>query len=155
MRRTLSPDGERFIKEREALRLHPYQDDAGVWTIGWGHTRGVTQNSAPISEKEAEALFWEDIANPEKLVNEVTIELEQHEFDALVSFVFNEGERRWKESTLRQLLNNGDRRGAVKQFDRWIYYHDSKGVPRISKGLVKRRAFEKAFFLTGQPPLTV
>ncbi len=136
-----SPVGIDFIKGWEALRLVAYEDVAGVWTVGFGHTGDVNPGDV-IGEDDAEMLLINDLATAEEAVNDyVDVELEQHEFDALVSFTFNVGQGHFRSSTLLKLLNNGDRDGAALQFARW---NKAGGVP--SKGLTCRRHAEMQMF---------
>lgn len=134
---------DELIKKWEALRLKAYlptKDDK--WTIGWGHTVGVTPGMV-ITEARAQELFDSDVAWATKAVNtKVKVGLTQHQFDALTSFVFNIGETAFSTSTLLRKLNAGDYEGAAAQFPRWIY-QDGK----VLNGLVKRRAEEMAYFL--------
>lgn len=135
--------GRELIKSFESLSLTPYQDEKGIWTIGWGHTEGVVEKSPAITKQEADELFAEDVAIFERSVSQqVTINLSQHEFNALVSLVFNIGEIAFRKSTLLQKLNGGDKRGTAKEFDRWVYVGTRK-----SDGLRRRREKEKSLFL--------
>lgn len=140
-----------FIKEFEGLRLEVYLDGAGVPTQGYGHTQGVHLDSLPLqTEEEAEELLAEDLKPCQAAINKyVSVSLNQNEFNALCSFVFNEGIGRIISSTLVMKLNGGDRQGAAKEFDKWIYIHDPEtGQMKPSDGLKYRRAMEKALFLT-------
>lgn len=138
-----------FIKSFEGLKLSPYQDQKGIWTIGWGHTEGVTSKTPSITESQAQLILEEDIEEPEEAVTRmVRIQLTQNEFNALVSFTFNEGVTKFMKSTLLSMLNNGDKAGAGKQFDRWIYYEGEDGKMYTSPGLQMRREKEKELFLT-------
>lgn len=131
-----------FIKNAEGLRLTAYKCPAGVWTIGYGHTQGVSAGHT-ITKEQAESYFNMDILihenNVEKLVK---VPLTQNQFDALVSFEYNIGYGQFKTSTLLRLLNNKNYSGAAEQFSRWVY---SNG--KILPGLVKRRQFEKKHFI--------
>lgn len=139
-----------FIKRFEGFRSEAYQDGAGVWTIGFGHTDGVGPNWAAISEKEAEVLLREDLRAGETAIQKyVTVPLNQNEFNALSSFAFNEGIGRILSSTLMKLLNRGDRKGAAGEFGRWVYLRDPKTNQEVvSDGLMKRRAAESILFLS-------
>lgn len=137
----LSPDGADFIKGYEALRLKAYDDGVGVWTIGWGHTKGVKEGMT-CTEEKAQDWFLEDVAPAEQAVIDfVEVELDQSQFDALVSFVFNCGVSAFRSSTLLRLLNQGDYSGAAKQFGRW-----NKGGGQVMLGLTRRRAAEATMF---------
>lgn len=146
----LSISGEAFIKSFESFSPVPYLDQTKkIWTIGWGHTDGVNQWTPQINRDQGEVLFSEDVEGCEECINEeLKTELTQSEFDALVSFIFNEGSERFLTSTLLAKLRQGDKQGAAKEFARWIYYHDDLKRPLVSDGLVNRRAKEKALFLT-------
>lgn len=121
-----------------------YKCSGGVWTIAWGHTRGVKEGDTCTAE-QADAYLLDDVAFAEGAVNRlVEVPLTQPQFDALVCLVFNIGAGAFAGSTLLRLLNAGDYTGAANQFPRW---NKSKGV--ILNGLVARRADEKALFLTG------
>lgn len=144
----ISAKGLEFIKRHEGLRLTAYQDSAGVWTIGYGHTgRSAPPPVFPnftITEAEAEDYLRRDLAPAERAVNSlVHVPLTQNQFDALVSWVFNLGEGNLRASTLLRVLNLGDYVGAAKQFDRWVYAGDVK-----LKGLINRRAEERGLFET-------
>jgi lysozyme len=65
----------------------------------------------------------------------------QHQFDALVSFVFNVGAHAFRHSTLLAKLNRGDARGAGEEFERWVY-----AGGQVSPGLARRRKAERALF---------
>ena len=143
-----SKNGIQLIKSFEGCRLKAYKCPANVWTIGIGHTGLV--NGKPITpdltitELMAETLLAIDLQKFENAINtKVKKPLTQNEFDALVSFVFNVGIGAFANSTMLKLLNQGNFELAAKQFDRWIY---AKG--KELNGLKKRRAAEKALFLT-------
>lgn len=132
------------IKEFEDLRLEAYLPTPNdVWTIGYGHTKDVKKGDS-ISEAEAESLLYEDLQWAEAAVNRlVTVGINQNQFDALVSFVFNIGESQFKNSTLLRKLNAGDYEGAANEFPRW-----NKQKGKVLRGLVRRRASEMELFLS-------
>ena len=140
----LSENGTKLIKKYEGCRLKAYKCPRGVWTIGYGHTNNVRPDDV-ITQDEAEELFKQDVKEFENAVNRlVNVELNQNQFDALVSFTFNlgYGEKGLGGSTLLRLLNNSDYIGASKQFSRWVYSGN-----RVLEGLIKRRNEEKELFL--------
>lgn len=129
--------------EIEGKKLHAYKDTSGIWTIGCGHTHGVHEGMV-ITEEQCDEFLSYDLTDAEGYVNRlVNVALNQNQFDALVSFVFNEGVGQFQRSTLLKLLNAGDYAGAEKQFKYWIY-DDGKVQP----GLVKRRRLEAEMFAT-------
>lgn len=135
---------DRLIKKWEALRLRAYKPTINdVWTIGWGHTKGVHPGMV-ITEQEAERLFRSDVAWAVEAVNTlVKVPLTQNQFDALVSFVFNIGTTNFRKSTLLRKLNVRDYEGAANELPRWV---KQKGV--TLRGLVRRRAEEMEYFLS-------
>ena len=139
--------GVALIKRFEGLELEAYQDSVGIWTIGYGHTSAAgTPEVKPgmrVTEEEAEAILRQDLQKFERDVDgAVKVDLNQNEFDALVSFTFNVGIGNLKSSTLLRKLNRDDRIGASEEFPRW-----NKAGGRVLTGLVRRRAAEKALFL--------
>lgn len=139
-----SRQGVEAIKAHEGLRLTAYDDGVGVWTIGYGSTKGVKQGMT-ITSAEADARLISDLAEAEHAVDfAVTVPLSQQQFDACVSLTFNIGAGAFSGSTLVKRLNEGKYHDAAAQFDRWVFAGKKK-LP----GLVKRRAAEKAMFLDG------
>ncbi|HBO7470569.1 TPA: lysozyme [Pseudomonas aeruginosa] len=137
-----SQRGIDLIKSFEGLRLSAYQDSVGVWTIGYGTTRGVTSYMT-ITVEQAERMLANDIQRFEPELDKlVKVPLNQNQWDALMSFVYNLGSANLASSTLLKLLNKGDYRGAADQFPRWV----NAGGKRL-EGLVKRRTAERALFL--------
>lgn len=114
-----SQQGIDRIKKFESCRLTAYQDAAGVWTIGYGHT-GSVYAGMQISQEQAEDLLKEDLKRFEAAVNRyVTGALTQGRFDALVSFSFNVGGRGFEEKVhCSKKMNAGDMDGAAREFDR-------------------------------------
>ncbi len=150
----ISERGINLIKSFEGLELEAYQDIAGVWTIGYGHTGPDVKPGMRISEREAEALLRKDLKPREDAVERlVTVPLNQNEFDALVSFVYNVGVEAFRRSTALKRLNRGDRLGAADALT-WWNKATVGGVLREVLGLTRRRAAEKALFLTpANPPI--
>ena len=141
-----SEKGLQLIAGFEGLRLAAYPDPGTggePWTIGYGHTDGVRPGDRCT---EAQAMGWlqDDVRFAEAAVaRNVTVALEQNQFDALVSFTFNLGAGAFAQSTLLRLLNRGDYAGAAGQFGRWVHVGAA-----VLHGLVRRRAAERALFET-------
>ena len=148
----LSAEGLAFIEREEGVVLHPYRDPVGYWTIGVGHllsdrekVRGTIVIGGEfipwregLTREQVTALLLQDVAWAEKDVEEeVTVALTQHQFDALVSFVFNVGPTNFAASSLLRLLNEGHYDSVHAQLRRWVYANKKK-LP----GLVTRRARE-------------
>ena len=135
-----SQRGINLIKQFEGVRLTAYKCPAGVYTIGYGHTRGV-QRGMKITEEEASVFLAADLRNSEKAVEryDSVYHWNQNEFDALVSFTFNCGA-----ANLRSLLRNGQRNRSQIAATLPLY---RKAGGKVLKGLERRRAAEKALFL--------
>lgn len=148
-----SQRGIDLIKRFEGLELEAYQDIAGIWTIGYGHIE-TARPGMRITEREAEALLQRDLKPREQAVSRiVSVPLNQNEFDALVSFVYNVGIEGFRRSTARRRLNSGDRVGAADALT-WWNKATVGGVLREVTGLTRRRASERALFLTPvNPPI--
>ncbi len=142
-----SESGIGLIKQFEGLELEAYQDIAGIWTIGYGHTGADVVEGMKISERDAEELLRRDLKPREQAVdNAVKVALNQNEFDALVSFVYNVGAAAFRGSTALKRLNRGDRIGAAEALT-WWNKATVGGVLREVLGLTRRRAMERALFL--------
>lgn len=145
----ISEEGLRLIKSFEGYhrrlkdgRCVAYRCPANVWTLGYGCTEGIREGMTWTQEEAEEALLRE-IAKFEAGVDRaVTVEINQNEFDALVSWSYNCGLGALQRSTLLRKLNKGDRAGAAREFAKW-----NKGGGRVLPGLVSRRAREAALFL--------
>lgn len=153
--RRIGDAGLALVKLAEALRLKAYAatpDEAarGIWTIGWGHTRGVKEGDV-CTVAEAEAFLREDLADSETTVwNMVRVPLTQNQFDALVSLAFNIGSGNFALSTLLRRLNLADYAGAAHEFTKW-----DKQSGKILKGLTIRRTAERELFLKPDGPADV
>lgn len=155
-----SQDLLEYLKRRERLRLRRYRDQAGKWTIGYGHLilphELATLKS--ITEDQADALLLADVGAFAVYLDGVSrnfkIPLSQAQFDGVLSFAFNVGLRGLERSTLLARLRVGDFAGAAAQFDRWvnITVTDAAGkrVKQKSNGLVNRRRMDRAIFEGGK-----
>jgi len=137
----ISQEGVNLIKHFEGCRLEAYKCPAGVWTIGYGHTKGVKEGDE-IEQEAAEAFLIEDLEKFEQAVMRlVEVPLTQQQFDALVSWTFNLGAGNLAESTLLRKLNNYQYAEVPEQMMRWV-----RAGGQVLDGLVKRRAAEAAMF---------
>lgn len=119
-----------------------YNGKKDVPTIGYGCTEGVRMGMV-WTEAEAQAALRKEIARFESAITRmVTVDLNQNEYDALVSLAYNVGEGALQKSTLLRKLNRGDRAGAAKEFHKWVNVNK-----RPVAGLVSRRIRESALFL--------
>ena len=137
----ISQRGIDLIKNFEGFSPVPYRDAAG-WSIGYGHYMGANPTTGTVDLSQADALLNKDSAWAVRAVqNGVTVPLNQNQFDALVSLVYNIGARAFANSTLLRKLNAGDYTGAAEQFDVW-----NKSSGTVNQSLVARRASERALF---------
>ncbi|NWD74845.1 lysozyme [Pseudomonas gingeri] len=137
-----SQKGIKLIKSFEGLRLNAYQDSVGVWTIGYGTTRGIAAGMT-ITTDQAERMLQNDIGRFEPQLDALAkVPLSQNQWDSLMSFIYNLGAGNLGSSTLLKLLNAGDYAGASAQFPRW-----NKAGGQILAGLTRRREAEQAMFL--------
>jgi lysozyme len=153
----MSENGLRLLAQWEGFQNDAYKDVAGFKTIGVGHL--LTQDELDsgilyIGDQEVEwregltdddvvALLAQDVGPREDVVNDcVTTSLEQCQFDALVSFVFNVGDGAFRKSTLLRLINQGTFSLVPEQFMRW-----NKAGGRVVAGLNNRRSNEVRLWL--------
>ena len=137
--------GLALIKQFEGCRLEAYRCSAGRWTIGYGHTDGV-KKGMKITQQQAELIFQNDIVLFSKSVSNVigSVNLNQNQFDALISFAYNCGIGNLKKSTLLMRIkeNPNDERIGY-EFLRWTY---SNG--RYLAGLARRRKAEAELYFS-------
>lgn len=133
-----SQKGIDLIKSFEGFSPTAYLCPAGVWTIGYGHTAGVSEGDS-VDEDTAEDFLREDLADAEGAVGKyVKVPLKQWQFDALVSFAFNLGAGNLYSSTLLKKVNrNPDDPSIRQEFEKWVYADG-----RVLQGLVDRRKAE-------------
>ena len=140
-----SKDGLHLTEQFESCELLSYQDQHGIWTIGWGHTGPEVRPHTMISQQQADQWLQDDIQKAAMAVNTmVKAPLTQNEFDALTDFTFNVGIGAFHGSTLLTLLNNEQYENAANQFDHW----DHCGGKEVA-GLLRRRVAETALFRQG------
>ncbi|HEY2466562.1 MAG TPA: lysozyme [Terracidiphilus sp.] len=144
---TYSTKGLALTEQFEGCRLAAYQDQVGVWTIGYGHTGADVKPGMTITSAQAQALLAQDVTSASACVNNVVaVALSQDEFDALVDFVFNLGVGAFSGSTMLRKLNAGDFASAAAQFDLW----DRAGGAVVA-GLLRRRQEEADLFNSSDP----
>lgn len=146
----LGKAGVQLIQDFEGLHLTSYQDQAGVWTIGYGTTRindrpvGARQT---ITKDDALAYLQKDTAAICEALDEYVLrDLTQNEVDALVSFCYNLGMGAFRGSSLRKALMQ-DTPIDESLFTRWSKIRID-GVLQTSNGLLRRRRAEYALFIS-------
>lgn len=138
----VSNAGLSLIRSFEQCRLVAYlPTPEDVWTLGWGHTQGVSDGDS-CTQGMADGWLLDDLAWVETCIDQhVTVALAQNQYDALCSFIYNIGCSAFANSTMLKLLNAGDYEGAKDQFQRW-----NKQAGKELQGLTKRRAAEAEMF---------
>lgn len=144
--------GRKLLEDVEGLSLTVYQDSGGEPTIGIGHLITVVERqlgkimindeavdySLGLTEQECFDLLEQDVSLAEEIINRlVLVSLNQNQFNALVSFVFNIGENQFKTSTLLKMLNNNLHNYVPEQMRRW-----NKDNGKVVQGLINRREKE-------------
>lgn len=152
----LSLDGERFIAGFEGVVLHPYDDGGpgiGNATIGIGHlihlgvfTQADVDRYRGFTLADAYALLGQDVASTEASIRDaITRSLNQNEWDALVSLVFNTGPGVLAAGIAAD-INAGEMVAAANAWQAWCHANG-----QVLAGLVRRRQAERALFLTPPP----
>jgi lysozyme len=137
----ISQEGISLIKKFEGCELEAYKCAAGVWTIGYGHTKDVKEGDSILKE-DAESMLVHEL---QEYCNDVDIavkvDLKQNEFDALVSWTYNLGLTNLNSSTMLKVLNEGKHNEVPAQMKRW-----NKASGQVKQGLVRRREAEALMF---------
>ena len=145
-----SKNGLKLIAKFEGFRSEPYLDAVGVPTIGFGNTfypdgKKVKMGDPGITEDEAIVLLKTVVAQFEEQVDKAVLrELNQNQFDALVSFTYNLGIGNLKSSTLLQKVNKNPCDPSIAdEFNKWVY-----AGGKVLNGLVTRRKEEAKLYFT-------
>lgn len=137
----ISQEGLSLIKKFEGCELEAYKCAAGVWTKGYGSTKGVKEGDT-ITQDEAEELLIKDLEVFEKAVNDaVKVAMVQCQFDALVSWTFNLGPGNLNSSTMLKKLNGREFDEVSEQMKRW-----NKANGKTLDGLIRRREAEALLY---------
>lgn len=129
-----------LVRSFEGLRLKPYLCPAGVPTVGYGHTGpDVTLASPPMTPAVAETVMREDAAVHVVATLKLSPNLAGDRLCAIADFVYNLGPTRYKASTLRRKIRDGEWQDAAEELDKWVW-----GGGKKLPGLVLRRRAEAA-----------
>lgn len=141
----LSENGYNFLVAEEGLRLKSYKCQAGIWTIGIGHTKNVQEGDI-ITNTEAQRFLDEDSEWVERAINRQNLKLNQNQFDALFSLIFNIGDPNFVSSTLLRLIKQNAKRKDVEMA--WCRWNKVRlnGELVISRGLNERRRRESNLY---------
>jgi lysozyme len=146
--RQINDAGLTLIKNAEGLRLTAYQDVAGIWTIGYGHTGGVTPGET-ITQAQADQFLVADLQTAEAAVqadagNAPTTD---NQFGAMVSLCYNIGSGAFRTSTVLKQHIQGNTQAAADAFLLWDK-STIDGKLQVVQGLLNRRKAEQALYLT-------
>ena len=136
----ISEVGIKLICKWEEFRGYAYVCPAGLWTIGYGHTVGVKPTDK-IDLAQGEAYLRQDLEIVERCLNSLKLELNQNQYDALCSLIFNIGIGNFKRSTLLKYLQAKQYDKASSEFLKW-----RKANGKVLKGLEARRKDEQELF---------
>ena len=137
----ISLEGLSLIKKFEGCKLEAYYCSGGVLTIGYGHT-GKVKETDVITQDEADRLLKGDILKFEQYVSDnVKVDLDQSQFDALVCWTYNLGVGNLRSSTMLKKLNEGDYKSVLFEMRRW-----NKAGGKTLDGLIRRRQAESLLF---------
>ena len=136
-----SEEGIALLKHFEGCKLNAYQDSVGVWTIGYGHTKGV-ERGMKISQEEAESMLQQELEHEyEDYISDIDQHLTQCQFDALVCWVYNLGPTNLRSSTMLKEIIAGNMDLVPFQMKRW-----DKAGGKVLLGLTRRRNAEALLF---------
>ena len=139
--------GIALIKSFEGCRLKSYEDQRGIWTIGYGATGSDIHEGMTWNQSQADERFADDICvkaeTPLNRLIHSDITLTSNQFSALCSFIFNVGQGNFAKSSALSTLNSGDLEGVPPHLSLW---DEVNGEP--NKGLIRRRAAEVALWET-------
>ena len=131
-----------FIGKWEGCKLTAYKCPAGVWTIGYGHTKGVYEGQT-ITQEDADNLLRDDLTRfAGELIPLIKVKVTEGQFIALMSFAYNFGVTKFRRSSVLRNLNNGAIQAAADALLLWVSPGSS-----YEKGLRKRRNAERKLFL--------
>lgn len=151
---TLTPNGFRFLKGNEQCRLNAYQDDAGIWTIGWGtvvyKNGSIVKKGDVVSQNDADLLLlWQVNLKTAALQHILPDTLNSNQTDTVIDFTYNEGIGNYKTSTFRHLVENDPNNFQAISKALMLYnkeHRNGKLVP--SAGLTARRQRDFKLYAT-------
>ena len=148
MARTTNAAGLTLIKTFEGCELTAYQDVAGIWTIGYGHTLGVTAGMV-FTQDQADQALASDLLSTETAVARAlaTADTTDNQFAAMVSLTYNIGSGNFASSTVLKQHRLGQIQPAADAFLMWNKA-TINGVLQVVNGLTNRRTAERSLYLT-------
>lgn len=144
----ISPKGLDLLKKLEGFRSKPYHCSAGKLTIGYGHVLLPREDLTEVTLDQANTLLKNDVAWAERAVSRILPHLFQHQFDALVIFVFNIGETEFVKSYVCKLLKLKMIDQAITYWKQWCKTPNPKTKElEPCEGLINRRNAEIEMFM--------
>ena len=139
----ISDTGLNLIKSFEGCSLKAYRCPANVLTIGYGHTGGVKEGQV-ITQQQADEILRVDLGRYEKAVDRLGVDLNQNQFDALVSFCYNLGTGIFTGN----LLNAIKAKNWSSVASQMLLYNKARvnGKLTVLNGLDRRRKAEVGLF---------
>jgi lysozyme len=146
--RTINDAGLDLIKHFEGCRLTAYQDVAGIWTIGYGHTAGVSEGLV-FTQAQADQALLDDLTDAEAAVDSAVqdVATTDNQFAAMVSLCYNIGAGNFADSTVLREHRAGRTQQAANAFLLWNKA-TIDGVLQVVTGLTDRREAERTLYLT-------
>lgn len=140
-----SPKGIELIKYFEGCKLRAYLDATSIPTIGYGHTL-TARMGLVITQEKADLLLKDDLFFAETHINKLNLILQQNQFDALVSFIYNVGIGNFNKSSLLRLVKENPNNFFIAfEFIKW-----TKAGTVVLPGLALRRKTEAKLYFTGK-----
>lgn len=144
----ITANGLNIIKHYEGKYNKAYICPSGILTIGYGHTKGVKPGDIATDE-QIDKWLYEDVMTCEMQINDLHLKIKQHQFDALVSFIFNIGITKFLQSTLLKRIKVYSENPEIRyQFSRWNK-GTVNGQLKELDGLTRRRHSEAEMYMTG------
>ena len=144
-----SPEGRAYIERKEGLRLHAYQDIAGIWTIGYGHTGPEVVPGLVWTKEQCDGALTRRLSDEfEPAVNTVCgdVPTTQGQFDAMVSLAYNIGTHGFSRSEVARLHRQHEYDKAGDAFEHWDHVNG-----RVNEALHNRRVEEAQTYLDASP----
>jgi lysozyme len=136
--------GIQLIKTFEGCKLTAYQDQKGIWTVGFGCTGPTIKEGLTITQDEADKMLLDALGLVIRGLNGlIVVPITENQFNAMASLIYNVGLEYFKTSTLLRYVNNSDFVAAADQFLLWDHC-----AGKVDPGLLRRRQAERELFLT-------
>ena len=134
----------KLIKESEGCKLTSYKCPAGIWTIGYGQTKGIKEGMTWTQNQADEDLVKTalEVLNRSIKYSPILATANMEKQAAIADFIYNLGVGNYATSTLKKKVDVGDWMSAASEIKRW-----DKAAGKVLKGLTVRRAKEAALLL--------